>query len=78
MELDIAVGFSGGKDSQVTYNLCKRAGIEFTAYFNHSFESSTTLKFIKEYYPEVIWRRDVKEGFIKQVRENYDRMKQLK
>lgn len=69
MELDIAVGFSGGKDSQVTYDLCKRAGITFTAYFNHSFESATTLRFIKEHYPEVIWRRDVKEGFIKHIKE---------
>lgn len=72
MELDIAVGFSGGKDSQVTYDLCKRAGIEFTAYFNHSFESSTTLRFIKEHYPDVVWRRDVKEGFIGNIIKNHD------
>lgn len=26
------LGFSGGKDSQVCYDLCKRAGIEFRAY----------------------------------------------
>ena len=62
MELPISVGFSGGKDSQVVYDLCKRAGVEFTAYFNHSLESPVTLRFIREKYPEVIWRRDVKEG----------------
>ncbi|MBR4983135.1 MAG: phosphoadenosine phosphosulfate reductase family protein [Lachnospiraceae bacterium] len=69
MELPIAVGFSGGKDSAVVYSLCKRAGVEFTAYFNHSFESITTLKFIREHYPEVIWRRDVKEGIFQHIRE---------
>jgi phosphoadenosine phosphosulfate reductase len=74
MELPISVGFSGGKDSQVTLHLCQRAGIEFTAYFNHSLESPTTLKFIREHYPDVIWRRDVKEGLIqhlKEVRQGY-------
>jgi phosphoadenosine phosphosulfate reductase len=74
MELPIAVGFSGGKDSQVTLHLCQRAGIEFTAYFNHSLESPTTLKFIREHYPNVVWRRDVKEGLIqhlKEVRQGY-------
>lgn len=69
MDLPISVGFSGGKDSQVTLDLCKRAGIEFTAYFNHSLESPTTLKFIREHYPDVIWRRDVKEGLIQHVKE---------
>ena len=74
MDLPISVGFSGGKDSQVTLDLCKRAGIEFTAYFNHSLESPTTLRFIRECYPEVVWRRDVKEGLIqhlKEVRQGY-------
>lgn len=53
MSFDIHLGFSGGKYSQVCYDLCKRSGIDFTAFFNHSFESCTTLRFIKEYYPEV-------------------------
>ena len=74
MELDIAVGFSGGKDSQVTLHLCERAGIKFTAYFNHSFESVTTLKFIREHYPQVIRRRDVKEGFIRNIVVNHSGM----
>jgi phosphoadenosine phosphosulfate reductase len=55
-------------------DLCKRAGIEFTAFFNHSLESPTTLRFIRECYPEVVWRRDVKEGIIqhlKEVRQGY-------
>ena len=74
MNFKVAVGFSGGKDSQVVYDLCKRAGIKFVAYFNHCFESSTTLRFIKEYYPEVIWRRDVKVGFIANIRLNHSGM----
>lgn len=57
---DIAVGFSGGKDSQVTYDLCKRAKIPFKAYYNVAFESPTTKKFIRENYPDVIWRRGAK------------------
>lgn len=71
MGFDICLGFSGGKDSQVVYDLCKRAGIKFKAYFNHSFESSTTLKFIKEFYPDVIFRRDHKFGFIENIWRNH-------
>lgn len=61
------LGFSGGKDSQVCYDLCKRADITFRAVFNHCFESATTLKFIRDYYPDVEWRREVKTGFLSNV-----------
>ncbi len=71
MRFDVCVGFSGGKDSQVVYDLCLRAGIEFKAYFNHSFESSTTLKFIRENYSEVIKRREYKFGFIENIWKNH-------
>lgn len=64
---EIAVGFSGGKDSQVVYDLCKRAGIPFKAYYNVAFESATTKRFIRDNYPEVIWRRDYKYGFIENI-----------
>lgn len=69
---EVAVGFSGGKDSQVIYDLCLRSGIKFTAYFNHSFEDSTTLKFIREFYPEVVWRRDYNYGFIQNIWQNHN------
>lgn len=69
---DVAVGFSGGKDSQVVYDLCKRSGIEFKAYFNHAFESCTTMNFIREHYPDVIWRRQVKEGFFQNIWTNHN------
>jgi len=71
MKFDICVAFSGGKDSQVVYDLCKRSGVDFKAYFNHSFESCTTLRFIRENYPDVIWRRDHEFGFIQNIRVNH-------
>ena len=58
MRFEICLGFSGGKDSQVVYDLCLRSGVKFKAYFNHSFESSITRQFIRENYPNVIRRRD--------------------
>ncbi len=72
MEFEVAVGFSGGKDSQVVYDLCKRSGIEFKAYFNHAFESCETLNFIREHYPEVIFRRFVKQGFFYNIVKNHN------
>ena len=66
------LGFSGGKDSQVCYDLCKRAGIEFRAVFNHCFESAETLKFIRDCYPDVEWRREVKEGFFVNISKNHN------
>lgn len=71
MGFEIALGFSGGKDSQVVYDLCKRSGVPFKAYYNHAFESGITKKFIRENYPEVIWRRDYKYGFIENIRMNH-------
>lgn len=69
---EVSVGFSGGKDSQVVYDLCLRSGIPFKAYFNHAFESSTTLRFIREFYPDVIWRRDYNFGFIENIWRNHN------
>lgn len=68
------LGFSGGKDSQVIYDLCKRSGIKFIAKFNHCFESNVTMNFIREYYPDVEWRRIVKQGFIDNIRKNHSGM----
>lgn len=71
MGFEIALGFSGGKDSQVVYDLCLRSGISFVAYYNVAFESSTTRKFIREKYTNVIWRRDHKTGFIENIYKNH-------
>ena len=68
MNFEVRLGFSGGKDSQVVYDLCKRSGIRFRTFFNHTFESPITLRFIREHYPEVIWRREYKYGFIENIR----------
>lgn len=68
MKFEVCLGFSGGKDSQVVYDLCKRSGISFKTYFNHAFESPETLRFIREHYPDVIWRRDYKYGFIENIK----------
>lgn len=65
------LGFSGGKDSQVVYDLCKRAGIAFKACFNHAFESPETLTFIRRNYPEVTFRRNHKFGFIENIAKNH-------
>lgn len=74
MGFEVRLGFSGGKDSQVCYDLCKRSGIEFRAFFNHSFESNVTLRFIREHYPEVIWRRDHPYGFIRNIWKKHNGM----
>lgn len=71
MGFNIALGFSGGKDSQVVYDLCLRAGIPFVAYYNVAFESPTTRRFIKDNYSKVIWRRDHKFGFVENIYKNY-------
>lgn len=72
MGFEVAVGFSGGKDSQVVYDLCKRSAIAFKAYFNHTFEDCITLRFIRENYPDVIWRRPHNYGFFQNMRQNHN------
>lgn len=50
------VAFSGGKDSQVIYELCKMAGVKFKAFFyKTSVDPRELLSFIRENYPEVEW-----------------------
>lgn len=71
MGFDVCLGFSGGKDSQVVYDLCKRSGVSFKAYFNHSFESGVTRKFIREHYSDVIRRKDYNFGFIENIWKNH-------
>lgn len=69
MEYEIGVGFSGGKDSLVVYDLCKRAGIACKFYFNHALEDIKTLRYIRENFPDVIWRRTEK-GFFEYIGKN--------
>lgn len=52
------VAFSGGKDSQCCYHLCQDAGVEFTAQYSITrFEPPELIQFIRENYPDVIFRR---------------------
>lgn len=58
------VAFSGGKDSQVIYELCKMAEVKFKAYFyKTSVDPPELLTFIKSNYPEVIWLKPEKTMF---------------
>lgn len=52
------LAFSGGKDSQVIYELAKMAGVKFQGYFyKTSVDPKELLSFIRKNYPEVIWLR---------------------
>lgn len=58
------VAFSGGKDSQVIYELCKMAGVKFKAFFyKTSVDPPELLKFIRSDYPDVIWLKPEKTMF---------------
>ena len=69
MNMEVAVGFSGGKDSLVVYHLCKRAEIDCKFYFNHSLEAPETLQYIRTQFPDVIWRRTAL-GFFEHLQKN--------
>ena len=48
------VAFSGGKDSQCVYHLCKMAGVKFDAHYNvTSVDPPELVQFIRRNYPDV-------------------------
>ena len=48
------VAFSGGKDSQCIYHLCKMAGVKFDAHYSvTSVDPPELVRFIKKQYPDV-------------------------
>lgn len=52
------VAFSGGKDSQVIYELCKMAGVKFRAVMQvTTIDPPELMKFVRNNYPDVILER---------------------
>ena len=65
------LAFSGGKDSQCVYHLCKEAGVKFDAHYSlTTVDPPEVIYFIREHYPDVIvdkpdltmWQLIVKKG----------------
>lgn len=55
------VSFSGGKDSQVVYHLCKEAGVKFQGFYCFTtIDPPELVQFIRENYPDVLWLRPEK------------------
>jgi phosphoadenosine phosphosulfate reductase len=55
------LGFSGGKDSVVLYDLAVKSGVKFDAHYNVSpIDPPEIYKFIRQYYPDVAWDYHVK------------------
>lgn len=52
------LAFSGGKDSQCVYHLCKMAGVKFDAHYAiTSVDPPELIYFIREHYPDVEFTR---------------------
>lgn len=61
----VLVAFSGGKDSQCCYHLCEEAGVEFTAQYSITrFEPPELMRFIRENYSSVTFRRAFKRSLV--------------
>ena len=61
------LGFSGGKDSVIIYDLAMRSGVKFDAHYNVSpIDPPEVRDFIKAKYPDVIWDFHAR-GFFKRV-----------
>ena len=58
------VGFSGGKDSITTLQLCALAGVKHQAFYTYTtIDPPEVVKFIRAHYPQVQWLRPAKSFF---------------
>ena len=58
------VGFSGGKDSIVTLELCRMAGVKHAPYYSQTtIDPPELLQFLRAHYPQVRWLRPAKSFF---------------
>ena len=65
------VAFSGGKDSQVCYHLCKAAGVPFEAQYSITrFEPPELVRFIRNHYPDVTFRRAYSMSLVDEIARN--------
>lgn len=64
------VAFSGGKDSQCCYHLAKMAGVPFAAQYSVTrFEPPELMQFIRQYYPDVTFRRAYSMSLVREIEE---------
>lgn len=64
----VLCAFSGGKDSQVCYHLCRDAGLDFDAQYSITrFEPPELIKFIRENYPDVTFRRAYRCSLVEEI-----------
>lgn len=61
------LGFSGGKDSIVTLELCRIAGVRYRAFYSCTrIDPPEMYRFIRSHYPEIQWLYP-KDSFWKQI-----------
>lgn len=52
------LGFSGGKDSVVLYDLAVKSGVKFQAYYSSTgIDPPEVVQFVRNHYPDVIFKR---------------------
>jgi len=62
------LGFSGGKDSVVLYDLTEKSGVKFEAYYSATgIDPPELVKFIKQQYPTVRFLRP-KHSFFREIK----------
>lgn len=58
------VGFSGGKDSITTLELCRLAGVKHQTFYTYTtIDPPEVVRFIRAHYPQVHWLRPAKSFF---------------